>query len=83
MYHQKEYPNCKQPCTPQGDKLYMVAVIERGNYPKGDYLPGHTITLRTPVRLCNSLPVELTYKLLAGDTEKRGKFFFYRDIILT
>ena len=61
----------------QGDKLYMVAVIERGNYPKGDYLPGHTITLRTPVRLCNSLPVELTYKLLAGDTEKRGKLCDY------
>lgn len=37
----------------------MCALIKREHYPEFETLPGHTITLSSPLSLLNLLPVDL------------------------
>eukprot|EP00116_Pleurobrachia_bachei_P010827 sb/3471089/ len=55
-----------------GERMYLVAVAVRGRYPTmKNYLPGHEITVETPVVLTNSLPVDIRYR--HGDQGRKMK----------
>lgn len=51
-------------CRNNRNELFRACVaVRRNNYPVGEFLPGHTVTILAPITLTNLLPNELNYKI--------------------